>query len=211
MTQPDGAGGRPGAGNDDPTPAPWVAPDQWGQPAPCTAPTPPDPIAGFIRYPPAESTPVPARTARTVVIGLVLLLLACGGGGLVLLRRATTGTADPYRHAADRPVGQPAVPPDISAPDEPPRPHAVSYEVTGTGPASVLYTKSASVTGIVSVTLPWRATLTLDADIGEVTLRALTPQAPPDGFGCRLVVDGETVVDSTPDESDAVTCQIRPN
>ncbi|WP_176731814.1 MmpS family transport accessory protein [Micromonospora rhizosphaerae] len=126
----------------------------------------------------------------------------------MLLRRAATGPADPYRHVTDRPAGQPAVPPSISAPDEPPGPHAVSYEVTGTGRASVLYTKSASVTGIVSVTLPWRATLTLDA--GEVTLRALTPQTPPEGFGCRLVIDGVTVVDSTPDESDAVTCQLSP-
>ncbi|RQW91120.1 MmpS family transport accessory protein [Micromonospora globispora] len=201
MTQPDGAGGRPGDGA---TPAPWVAPDQWGPPTPWTTPTPPDPTPSAILYPPAASTPAP--TTRTVVIGLVLLLLACAGGGLVLLRRATTGPADPYRHAADRPDAGPS---SIVTPGQPQGPYRVSYEVTGTGRASVLYTRSASVTGIVSVTLPWRATLTLDADVGEVTLRALTPQAPPDGFACRLVVDGETVVDSTPDESGAVTCQVQ--
>lgn len=159
-----------------------------------------------------------AYVTAAVLVGLGLMVAVFGIGGTILLRAATT-QASLAPHLG--PLHQPGpAAPRTGLPGGIPPPGQAGttgkfravYEVTGVGTANVSYTitEGSSVAVWKRVTLPWRMTVELDADVGEVTLGAITEGSPPDGFGCTLVVGADMTMDTVPDEVGAVNCQIRP-
>jgi hypothetical protein len=140
-----------------------------------------------------------------VVAALVVVFLALAVGAYVVLR--ATSAPDP---APAPPSAAPwPEPPGLDDPEETAETVSVTYEVTGTGPARVSYTTAdGNAVGGESVTLPWRVSFDMVAEVYEVRLGAVTSGAPPKGFGCILTVDGERVTDSEPNDVGAVSCEV---
>lgn len=141
------------------------------------------------------------------------MVVAVTVGGRIRLPPGTTeDAAVRHRPPFDGPL---TGPPDAATrPDEAGAAgqHVVVYEVTGVGTANISYTitEGNAVAMTNRVNLPWRRTVHVDPDVPEITLYAITEGDPPAGFGCTLRVGAEVATDTTPDEIDAVTCQIRP-
>jgi hypothetical protein len=182
-----------------------------------THPQPQDPGPPQQPHGPHPSRWSTARIAAVVtgaVAGVLLVALAIGLG-MIFIRTVGTqtpqaaGPAPGRSTAAPRPTF-PGIP--LPGQEEAIGKIPVVYEVTGTGEAAVTYTVTTGSTVATGqhVTLPWRFALSLDADVFDITLGAVTEGDPPKGFGCAIVVGSERVTDTRPDEVGSVMCTTYP-
>ncbi|MBG0563310.1 MmpS family transport accessory protein [Actinoplanes aureus] len=191
---------------------PGYTPD-YGQPPP-----PPGygghPPTGYLppAYPdhPGSSAPPPPRKSNKPLIAVIVAvsLLLCGGvitSGVLLVQRATQEVqeaTDDARDAVD-PYLNPSLPTDFPTlpTDLPAVPGlgegaeiTVTYEVTGDGPANIIYTEQLGTTPKVveNVDLPWKVTTEMKgASFVSVTASRTTGDA--GSISCTATVDKEEV------------------
>jgi hypothetical protein len=162
-------------------------------------------------YPPPGYAPQPPRKSNIPLIAVIIAvaLLLCGGGATAAVL-ATRAVADRAKEAV-KPITPPAVPtrapdiPDVPLPTGVPdlpggtgKTITVVYEVTGDGPAEILYTGrlGEGPKRVSNATLPWRLTVTIDGPAFVSVIAARTESA--NGtINCRATIDGETASQGT--------------
>ncbi|GAA4597412.1 hypothetical protein BJY16_002346 [Actinoplanes octamycinicus] len=171
---------------------------------PPQSPFPQAPPPGYPgAYPPA---PAPRRS-NTPLIALILAvgLLLCGGvvtTSVLLVQRA----ADKAKEAAAKiPDALPTVVPTTLPSDVPAvpgltdgKPVTVKYEVTGSGPATILYAEKLGdlPKTIKQTKLPWKMTLSMEgAAFASVT--GIRESLEDGSISCKVTVDGATVAEQT--------------
>jgi hypothetical protein len=193
-TAPQGGYGAQAGGY--PPPPPGYGPPGYGQP-------------GYGRPPrPPKRSKLPF-----VALGIVVLLLLCAGGitaGVVAFHKAADKAQEALKPITDLPAtGDPdPLPTDVPTQptDDPGQPGStgdgktitVVYEVTGDGPASIIYTDKLGETPqrVENATLPWTHTTTMDgtALLSVTGIRTGTDDG---SISCRATVDGQEVVQRT--------------
>jgi Mycobacterium membrane protein len=168
-------------------------------------------------YPPPGYAAPPARRSNAPLLAVIVAaaLLLCGGGMTALLmvarhagEKAREALASPTAPAVPTDVPhQPAARPTLPAlPTDLPqlpglgdgKPVKVTYEVTGDGPAEILYTEQdgSRPVQLHDQQLPWRTTTTLN---GAALLSVVAVRAGFDAgtIGCTARVDGTVVARSS--------------
>jgi hypothetical protein len=156
-------------------------------------------------YPPQPPPPYapPPRKSNAPLIAVVIAvaLLLCGGVGTagVLIvhnvkekaREAVKPLTDPTR--PDDPV-QPGGGFPTDLPTGVGKQIQVTYEVTGDGPAEIIYLPKlgADTTRLDDVKLPWRFTATMDTP-ALLSVIAMRTGADDGSINCRTLVDGKEV------------------
>jgi hypothetical protein len=159
-----------------------------------------------------------------VVLGVVIVLLLCAGGATAAVlafnnakdkvQEAVKPMTDPLP-ADPFPTDDPGQPADPGQPtDDPGQPTddpgqadptdtgsgsiTVVYEVTGDGPASIIYTDKlgGSLQRVENATLPWTHTTTMDST-ALLTLTAIRTGTDDGSISCRATVDSQEVVQHT--------------
>ncbi|MEU4425008.1 MmpS family transport accessory protein [Actinoplanes sp. NPDC024001] len=178
---------------------------------------------------PGYGAPPPPRKSNKPLIAVIVAvsLLLCGGvitSGVLLVQRATQEVqeaTDEAREAADPylnpslPTDLPALPtdlpelptdlPNLPGLDEGPE-ITVTYEVTGDGPANIVYAEQLGGTPKVldNVDLPWKVTTTMKG-AAFVWLTAGRGTNDTGSISCRASIDGEEVVKKSAEGSWAST------
>ncbi|MEU4693274.1 MmpS family transport accessory protein [Actinoplanes sp. NPDC023714] len=174
-------------------------------------------------YPPQQPSPYaagpPPRKSKAPLIALIVAisLLLCGGvvtSGVLIVRsitdkaqEAVAPIVDPTLPDAPWPTDIPGLPTDLPTlpPDLPGLPGAdqnreisVTYEVTGDGPAEILYAEQlGTAPKVVSgVKLPWKVTTTMKG-VALVSVSAQRTDAASGDITCRATVDGKEVAKQT--------------
>lgn len=180
---------------------PGYTPD-YGQQPPGQGQYPPPPWPGYGAPPPP---PPPRRSNKPIIAVIVAVsLLLCGGvvtAGVLLVQRATQevqeATADVLpTEAPALPTDLPELPtdlPNLPGLDEGAE-ITVTYEVTGDGPANIIYAEQLGSTPKVveNVDLPWKVTTKMKG----AAFVSVTATRGADGDGsieCRATVDDEEV------------------
>jgi hypothetical protein len=166
----------------------------------------PPPPYGAGDYPPAYP-PAPARKSNAPLIAVVIAvaLLLCGGvstAGILIAHNVRTKA-----HDLAKPLTDPTVPdvPDLPGggfptelPTDTGKQIQVTYEVTGDGPAQIIYLSKlgASPTRVTDAKLPWRFTAPMETPtlISVVAVRADSDDGK---LTCRALVDGKEVKTAT--------------
>ncbi|WP_189079627.1 MmpS family transport accessory protein [Mangrovihabitans endophyticus] len=97
------------------------------------------------------------------------------------------------------PSDLPGLPTDLpNLPDGNGQPYEVVYEVTGDGPAEIIYTEDVSQTPkrVREVDLPWKVTTTMQGP-SMVSVTAIRSGVDSGTIKCRATVDGEEVAQKT--------------
>jgi hypothetical protein len=167
-------------------------------------PPPGYPPPGYGQQPPRKSN------APLVAVIIAVALLLCGGGATaaVLITRAVTDRAK----EVVKPITPPALPtqapsvPDVPGlPTELPnlpggtgRPITVTYEVTGDGPAEILYTGALGEgpKRVSNADLPWRLTTTIEG-AAFVSVTAARLDGDDGSISCRTTIDDDSAAQST--------------
>lgn len=147
------------------------------------------PAPGMLGEPPKKSK---APLIIGIVIGVVLLLcVGCGGVGYYVYNRAqeTVNSLPTARPTVDLPNQDPTDPQTSSGPDTGTG-KTVTYEVTGTGEATVTYTGSSGHVEQEKVTLPWTKQVT--AADNFFLANVLVLQTGDDkALSCKVSADGK--------------------
>jgi Mycobacterium membrane protein len=196
---------------------PWQGYRQAGYPQQeAFAPQPPyGQIPGYASAPPGYGAPPPGprrSNAPMIAVILAVVLLLCGGAvtavALVVnnVKDRTEEALKPITEPAfptavpdlpDAPTDLPDLPTDVPQlpdPDATARKITVRYEVTGDGPASIIYTGKLgdAPKRVENATLPWRFETTLQgAALASVT--AVRGGSESGEISCRVTVDGKEV------------------
>lgn len=152
---------------------------------------------------PMYEPPQPPRPRRSngplLAVVIVLAVLLCGGSGVagVLLVNRNNAPDDPVSTPtgyADRPAKEPTNEPPSKEPDGDGG-REVVYEVTGEGPATIVYVKQDGRTVVQEsdVELPWRLELTLDDSAALATVTATRGLRSNGAVNCRLTIGGKEV------------------
>ena len=146
-----------------------------------------------------------------VIVAVTLLL--CGGAvtaGVLVVRNVTDRAKEAIEPIVDPtlpalPTGLPTVPTDLpelptNLPDLPDSAKKITvvYEVTGDGPAEIVYTENLGETPkrVSNAKLPWKVTTTMQgaALVSVVAIRSATDNGE---ISCRATVDGQQVAQRT--------------
>jgi Mycobacterium membrane protein len=159
------------------------------------------------QYPPSPYAPPPRRSnAPLIAVVIAVALLLCGGvstAGILIVHNVKARA-----HEAVKPLTDPTLPdlPDGGLPTDTGKQIQVTYEVTGDGPAEVIYLPKlgASPTRDDDVKLPWRFTVTMEtpALISVIAMRAGSDDG---SITCRALVDGREVKKTTSGENGFAT------
>ena len=181
---------------------PGQAPD-FGQGYPPPGyPPPGHPPPGYPPMPPGR----PPRRSNVPLIALILAvsLLLCGGvatAGVLIFRAAADRAKEAVEPITELPTVAPELPELPDLPTAVPgtgRQLTVTYEVTGDGPAQILYIDrlGGTPTRLDNVKLPWRFTAEVEAPalLSVVAMRIETTDGE---ISCRALVDGEEVKQRT--------------
>ncbi|MEV6299329.1 MmpS family transport accessory protein [Actinoplanes sp. NPDC051861] len=178
---------------------------------------------GYPGYPPS---PPPRRSNKPLIAVIIAVsVLLCGGvvtSGVLLVQRATDKAEQVVAPILDPtlpafPTDAPEIPLPSDLPEFPTdlpdlpnlgegRKITVTYEVTGDGPARILYTEQLGKTPkvIENVDLPWKATTTMEgAALVSVTAQRMNPDE--GSITCRATVDGEKADEKTAEGALATT------
>ncbi|BCY05598.1 MmpS family transport accessory protein [Actinoplanes sp. L3-i22] len=151
--------------------------------------------------------PPPPRRSNVPLIALVLAvtLLLCGGvvtTSVLLIQRAT----DKAKAAAQQiPTGLPTGVPTALPTDVPNLPGidsgakiTVKYEVTGDGPATVIYTEKLGglPKTVNDAKLPWKLSVTMEG-LSFASVSALRTSLEDGSITCRATIDGKVVSEHT--------------
>jgi len=173
--------------------APGYGPPQYGPPQ--YGP----PQYGPPQYGPGYQTPPPRKSnAPLIAVVIAVALLLCGGvstAGLLIVHNVQAKA-----RAAVKPLTDPTLPgiPDGGFPTDLPtgagKQIQVTYEVTGDGPAQIIYLPKlgASPTRADNVKLPWRFTATMETPT-LLSVIAMRSGADDGSITCRALVDGKEV------------------
>jgi hypothetical protein len=193
---------------------PFAAPQPYGQ-APGYATAQPgygQPQPGYGSMPPA---PRKSNTPLVAVI-LAVVLLLCGGAvsaGILVVNNIKERTAEAIKPITDPtfpteipempelPTDLPDLPtglPKLPEPDAKAKKITVVYEVTGDGPASIIYMEKLgdSPKRVDDATLPWRLKTKMQG-AAMVSVTAVRAGTDTGTISCRATVDGEQVAQHT--------------
>lgn len=157
-------------------------------------------------YPPGYGPPPPRKSnAPLIAVVIAVALLLCGGVATAGLLVAHTVKAK--AHEAVKPLTDPTLPdvPDLpnggfptDLPDEGGKQIQVTYEVTGDGPAEIIYLSKlgASPTRATDVKLPWRFTAPMETPT-LISIIAMRTGSDDGSITCRALVDGKEVKKAT--------------
>lgn len=163
-------------------------------------------------YPAPGYDPRPPRKSSIPIVAVIIAvaLLLCGGGATatVLIARAVTDKAK----EVVKPITPPAIPtqapdiPDIpNLPTDLPnlpggagRPITVTYEVTGDGPAEIIYTGplGQGPKRVSNADLPWRLTTTIEG-AAFVSVTAARLDGDNGSISCHTTIDDDSASQST--------------
>jgi len=184
-----------------------------GQPPPGFGQPPP----GYGQPPPGYGQPPPKRSNVPIVaVILAVALLLCGGvatAGVLAFNRAKDRAEEALKPITDPafPTEIPQVPglptdvpdfptdiPNFPDPDATAKEITVVYEVTGDGPASIIYTEKLgeSPKRLDNVDLPWQVETTMTGAT-LVSVTAIRSGTDTGAISCRATVDGEEVAQRT--------------
>ncbi len=160
-------------------------------------------------YPPMPPGP-PPRRSNVPLIALILAvsLLLCGGvatASVLLFRAAADRAKEAVEPITELPTVAPELPELPGLPTDLPtavpgtgRQLTVTYEVTGDGPAQILYIDrlGGTPTRLDNVELPWKFTAEVEAPalLSVIAMRLETTDGE---ISCRALVDGEEVKQRT--------------
>ncbi|BBH66053.1 hypothetical protein ACTI_27380 [Actinoplanes sp. OR16] len=187
-------------------PEPGYAPDysQGGYPQQ------PPPYPGAPAY-----APPPPRRSKAPLIALIVAisLLLCGGvvtSGVLIVRSVTDKAKEVVEPIANPTFPEPELPglptdlptfptdlPGLPGADQN-KEISVTYEVTGDGPAEVLYTEQLGTAPkmVSGVKLPWKITTTMKG-VALVSVSAQRTDGSSGDITCRATVDGKEVAKQT--------------
>jgi hypothetical protein len=166
-------------------------------------------------YPPPGYPPTPPpRRSNTPLIAVIVAvaLLLCGGiatTGVLVAHNVSARAHDVVKpltqpNLPDLPTNAPGLPTDI--PTGSGQQIKVTYQVTGDGPAEILYLEKlgAGPTRLDQVKLPWSFSTTMQtpALVSIIAMRAGTTDGQ---LTCRALVDGKEVKKATSDNNAFVT------
>jgi hypothetical protein len=167
-------------------------------------------------YPPPQYAPPPRKSnAPLIAVVIAVALLLCGGvttAGVLIAHNVKEKAK-----AAVKPITDPTLPdlpdPDLPNPGLPGLPTdlptdgsgqqvQVTYEVTGDGPAEIVYLPKlgASPTRVDDVKLPWRFAATMETPT-VTSVVAIRTGADDGSITCRVLVDGKEVKKATSSSS----------
>jgi hypothetical protein len=205
-------------------PPPPYAPD----PNTGYAPPPYAPATGYPPQPGYGPAPRPPRRSNTPLVALILVvtLLLCGGAvtASVMLFRRAADKVDEVKEQAEKavePITDPTLP-DLFPSDAPNFPGlptdfpdlpalptgipgigegkeiSVTYEVTGDGPAEILYMEKLDGTPkrVGNARLPWKLTTTMKGP-SVISVIAVRTGIDSGSISCRASVDGKQVAEHT--------------
>ena len=167
---------------------------------------PPPGYPGQPGYPaadPQQPGPPPRKSSVPLVAVIVAItLLLCGGvatAGVMAARNVADQAREAVKPITELPTVAPTLP---SLPTEVPgatgRKITVTYEVTGDGPAAIMYVKAlgAAPTKVDNVKLPWKfsAEVETPALLSVIAMRADSTEGT---ISCRALVDGGEVAQRT--------------
>jgi hypothetical protein len=154
---------------------------------------------------PMYEPPQPPRPRRSNgplwAVVIVLAVLLCGGSGIagVLLVNQSGQPDDPgsspSRNAGRPPTERPDDRPTEQSKEPDGGSRDVVYEVTGDGPASIVYVKADGLTVVQEsdAELPWRLELTLEDTAALATVTATRGLRSDGTVNCRLTIGGKEV------------------
>jgi hypothetical protein len=161
----------------------------------------PPPPYGPGDYPPQYAPPPRKSNAPLIAVVIAVALLLCGGVGTagILIAHNVKAKA----HQAVKPLTDPTLPdlpgpPDGGFPTDLPtdtgKQIQVTYEVTGDGPAQIIYLPKlgANPVRVDNVKLPWRLNATMETPtlVSVIAIRAGSDDG---SITCRALVDGKEV------------------
>jgi hypothetical protein len=172
----------------------------------------PPPPYGPGDYPPAGPPPRKSNVPLIAVVVAVALLL-CGGvatAGILVVH-----TVKAKAHEAVKPLTDPTLPddPDLPGggfptdlPTEGGKQIQVTYEVTGDGPAEIIYLSKLgeSPTRAGDVKLPWRFTAPMETPT-LISIIAMRTGNDDGSISCRALVDGKEVKKATSSDNGFAT------
>ncbi|MFI1993307.1 MmpS family transport accessory protein [Actinoplanes sp. NPDC020271] len=153
------------------------------------------------RSPYGPPPPAPRRSnAPLIALILAVSLLLCGGvvtTGVLLFRRAS----DKAKEVAQQiPTTLPTKAPTV-APSTPGSSAkiTVKYEVSGDGPATVIYTEKLGglPKTVNDAALPWKLALEMEEGLAFASVSALRTSLQDGSITCRATIDGKTVSEHT--------------
>ncbi|MFI6075944.1 MmpS family transport accessory protein [Actinoplanes sp. NPDC051343] len=156
---------------------------------------PPDYGQGY-QYPAPQPYAPPPRKSNAPLIAVVIAvaLLLCGGvstAGVLIVHNVKAKA-----HEAIKPLTDPTFPdvPDGGLPTDTGKQIQVTYEVTGDGPAEIIYLPKlgADPTRADNVRLPWRFTATMETPT-LISVIAMRTGSVDGSITCRALVDGKEV------------------
>jgi hypothetical protein len=174
----------------------------------------PPPPYGAGDYPPAYAPP-PVRRSNAPLIAVVIAvaLLLCGGvstAGILIVHNVKAKA-----QSLAKPLTDPTLPDNPGLPDggfptdlptEGSKQIQVTYEVTGDGPAEIIYLSKlgASPTRAADVKLPWRFTAPMETPtlLSIIAMRAGSDDGT---ITCRALVDGKEVKKATSSDNGFAT------
>lgn len=150
--------------------------------------------------------PAPRRSnVPLVALVLAVSLLLCGGvvtAGVMLVQRATDKAKET---AAKLPTALPTKAPTVLPSNLPNVPGltdgqqvTVKYEVSGDGPATIIYTEKLGglPKTVNDAKLPWRLTVTMEG-LSFVSVSALRTSLTDGSISCKATIDGKTASEHT--------------
>ena len=194
---------------------PGYEPPDYGQPG--YAPPGYGPPPGYEGQP-GYGPPAPRKSNVPLVAVIVAVAVLLCGGAVTAGTLVVSNVADRAKEAV-KPITDPTLPPiPTEAPDLPGLPTdlptlptdlpnlpggtgkkiTVRYEVTGDGPAEILYTKKLGETPhrVNNAKLPWKITTKMEGT-AFVSVTAVRSGADSGSISCRATVDGEEVAQRT--------------
>ncbi|WP_213008546.1 MmpS family transport accessory protein [Paractinoplanes toevensis] len=180
-------------------------------------PVPPDGYGGYpppgyppTGYPPPQ--PPPRRSSAPIIaVILAVALLLCGGiatAGLLIARGVKDKAAEAVGDLPTAVPELPGLPTDLptDGPDGTGRQITFTYEVTGDGPASIIYVEKIGEAPkrLENVKLPWKFTgkAEIPALLSIVVVRIDTSEG---SVSCRALVDGDEVKKNESGQSNFAT------
>jgi hypothetical protein len=162
---------------------------------------PPPPPYGAGDYPPSYAPPPRKSNAPLIALVIAVALLLCGGvstAGILIVHNVKAKA-----HEAVKPLTDPTFPddPDLPGggfptelPTDTGKQIQVTYEVTGDGPAEIIYLPKlgASPAHTDNVKLPWRFTATMETPT-LISVIAMRTGSDDGSITCRALVDGKEV------------------
>jgi hypothetical protein len=157
-------------------------------------------------YPPGYAPPPPRRSnAPLIAVVIAVAVLLCGGAataGVLIVH-----TVSDKAHEVAKPLTEPTLPDDpglpgggfpTDLPTEGGKQIQVTYEVTGDGPAEIIYLSKLgeSPTRASDVKLPWHLTAPMETPT-LISIIAMRSGSDDGSITCRALVDGKEVKKAT--------------